>query len=290
MTSSNLENGPPFIFTDKSKPLTGKVGEDTEHYTHIGYIEFYITHECNLTCRNCNRYNNYNFKGHFFVEDSLTELQAWSKRIDASHKTIIGGEPTLHPHLKKWLEVVRELWPNGAVMYQSNGLKDVPEIEEDTRWGVGIAIHDERMNLAKNKPAVNELAFFDATVFTDCALVDQGDYFTVHDSDPALAFQMCSMKHSHTMFNGKLYKCPMPAILPEFMKQYDVRLNTDQQALLDAYKPLSSDCSEQELRDFVDNQETHIPQCRLCPAARNEAKLDFDINRKKRKRLKENNQ
>jgi hypothetical protein len=31
---------------------------------HLSYAEFYITHVCNLNCPDCNRFNNYAFKGH----------------------------------------------------------------------------------------------------------------------------------------------------------------------------------------------------------------------------------
>ena len=282
-----------FIFTDQTKPFTpedrinskGEYKAKLEQYSHIGYLEFYVTNECNLTCSNCNRYNNYNFKGHFYAKDYKEGLKAWSGRIDASHKTIIGGEPTLHPELKDWVDTILEYWPDGETMMQSNGTVHRPEIESTPGLGLGYAIHDERMDLTKNRPKVLPEAYFNATVFTDCALVDKGEYFEVHDSDPNEAFANCSMKNSHTMLGDKLYKCPMPAILPEFIKQYDVRLTAEQKELLNSYKPLSSDCSDEELQEFIDNQEHPIPQCRLCPAARNEAKVSFDPKRKRRKQL-----
>ena len=37
--------------------------------TFIPNIEFYITNVCNIACPQCNRFNNWNFKGHQIWKD-----------------------------------------------------------------------------------------------------------------------------------------------------------------------------------------------------------------------------
>jgi hypothetical protein len=34
---------------------------------------------------------------------------------------------------------------------------------------------------------------------------------------------------------------------------------------LDSYQPLTSECSDQELEDFIAQRDTVIPQCQFCP-------------------------
>ena len=82
-------------------------------------VEFYITNVCNLTCRGCNRFNNYNFKGHQLWADHANAYEAWAKRLDLPRIVIIGGEPTLNPDLELWASNLRRLWPDSVIMIQT---------------------------------------------------------------------------------------------------------------------------------------------------------------------------
>jgi len=252
-------------------------------------IEFYITNECNLTCSNCNRYNNYDFQGHYEWNHNAEAIAAWAERIDASIITIIGGEPTLHPDLQQWAEGLAALWPDRDVMIQTNGIKPIIGMNwwETARSkypniGHSISVHSPGM---KSKLSRGRKNHFDAWMFSECALKDQHTYFTVHDSDPQAAFNACSMKHSHTVLNGRLYKCPMVAILPEFRKQYQVSLTERQESILLEYRSLAHDCSDQELENFVNDRHSAIKQCNLCPGSYKVSHITFDPKRKARPRF-----
>ena len=254
-------------------------------------IEIYITNECNLTCSNCNRFNNYDFQGHYHWKDNANAIEAWSKRITAPIVTIIGGEPSLHPELQQWTEGIASAWPDVPVMIQSNGLIPVVNFpwwntscKKFPNIGNGIAVHSTKLNKVLPKKWNINGGFFDAWEFTECAVVDQGDYFDVRNSDPESAFAYCSMKHSHTIFQGKLYKCPTTAVLPKFAKQYSVNLSTVQQNLLDQYQALEPNCSDQDLENFINTRHSSIPQCSLCPDRGESSIITFDPNRKKHKK------
>jgi hypothetical protein len=55
------------------------------------------------------------------------------------------------------------------------------------------------------------------------------------------------------------------ALIPEFAKQFDLRLDDEQKKLLESYQPLTPECSDQELEDFIAQRDTVIPQCQFCP-------------------------
>jgi hypothetical protein len=74
----------------------------------------------------------------------------------------------------------------------------------------------------------------------------------------------------------------MVAVLPKFVQQYDVQLTGSQQELLYSYKALRSDCSDQELDNFLTNEPHPIPQCNLCPCDGVYSTVTFDPRRKKR--------
>jgi organic radical activating enzyme len=230
-------------------------------------VEFYITNVCNLTCRGCNRFNNYKFKGHQFWNDSADEIEAWSKRLDIEHITIIGGEPTLNPDLEQWVSNLRRLWPKAILMVQTNGTYYKPEYNE---WSsiyevaFAISVHD-MSEIEKMKHTWKYGYFIQADVFRPAAVIERSGYH-VHHSDISLAFNACDMKHDHTMFNGKLYKCPTMAVLPEFDQQFNLQLDQRQRNLLDAYSPLNSNCSNEELQSFIDDKNQPISQCEFCPS------------------------
>lgn len=86
-------------------------------------IEFYITNVCNLNCDNCNRLNNYYFRGHEQWNDYADIYAQWSEVIDFENICVLGGEPTLHPELDAWLKGLRQLWPKANIDVATNGTR-----------------------------------------------------------------------------------------------------------------------------------------------------------------------
>lgn len=231
-------------------------------------VEFYITNVCNLTCRGCNRFNNYNFKGHQYWDEYAEAYTQWSKRLDIENIWILGGEPTLHPQLETWVKNLRLLWPNSKISIQSNGTYVKPEYLEfwkKYQTAIIVAAHDQNKITEIKNNWKGQAHTFEAFVFHESTVVERNNKYTVHCSDTQKAFEFCDMKHDHTMYKGNLYKCPVTAILPDFDQQFNLDINPSQRALLESYQPLSSHCSEQELLDFIDSRHTAIPQCQFCP-------------------------
>jgi len=234
-------------------------------------LEVYITNVCNLACRGCNRYNNYNFKGHQYWDDYADDFELWATKIDAELISIIGGEPTLNPDLEKWCSNLRRLWPNTEMMIASNGTYFRPEFDhfyDKYRVGFSITLHDinTASKIMKTWIKNAELdSFIPGFFFHQSNVIEENGYFTAYNSDKISAFNACGMKHSHTIHKGKLYKCPNVQLLPEFSKQFDLRLTKEQHDIMTSYKPLSADCTLSELQQFALDRDTPIEQCRLCP-------------------------
>jgi organic radical activating enzyme len=231
-------------------------------------VEFYITNVCNLTCRGCNRFNDLNFKGHQRWADHAAAYEAWSHRLDLPQITIIGGEPTLNPDLELWVSNLRRLWPDSVIMVQTNGTYQRPEhltYWDKYRVGFGLSLHDPATAdelKAKWKYHAGEI---DAYVFHQSTVIKQDDHYVLHNSNTVKAFNSCDMKHDHTMYQGKLYKCPSMSNLPDFDQQFDLRLDARQRELLYSYQPLSVDCSEESLQEFAATVDIPIAQCEFCP-------------------------
>jgi organic radical activating enzyme len=92
--------------------------------------EFYITNVCNLNCPDCNRFNNFAFKGHEKWEEYQEEYKKWADIVDIKETDIIGGEPMSNPDFLTWIHKLHELWPKAKMTVWTNGhyLKRWPEL------------------------------------------------------------------------------------------------------------------------------------------------------------------
>lgn len=123
--------------------------------TLIHNVEFYITNVCNLTCDNCNRFNNHSFSGWQRWSDYESKYKLWAKYVRLRRVTILGGEPLLNPSSLDWVDGINQLWEK-PVQVLTNGtqLNKVPDLYErlikfqDPLWPtarnwIGISLHNE---------------------------------------------------------------------------------------------------------------------------------------------------
>ena len=73
-------------------------------------VDFYITNVCNLTCDDCNRFNNLDFRGWQKWSDYADIYAEWSKKVQLKAITIMGGEPFLNPTLADWVQGLNQLF------------------------------------------------------------------------------------------------------------------------------------------------------------------------------------
>jgi hypothetical protein len=90
--------------------------------TYVPNIEFYITNVCNIACPQCNRFNDYNFKGHQKWSDYEAEYTQWATKIRLQKICILGGEPLLNPTIVDWIKGINRLWDK-KVQILSNGTR-----------------------------------------------------------------------------------------------------------------------------------------------------------------------
>ena len=101
------------------------------HRPLFNKIEVYVTNVCNLTCEQCNRFNNFDFKGWQRWSDHAAQYQQWGKLIDLKAITILGGEPLLNPDIVSWIHGLNDAFgigvqilTNGTRLNQVKGLYD----------------------------------------------------------------------------------------------------------------------------------------------------------------------
>lgn len=312
---------------------------------HLKYAEFYVTNVCNLNCTNCNRFNNFAFRGHESWGQHLELYQAWAKRITFDHISILGGEPFTNPDILKWIEGILALWPNTTLSVVTNGtqfarwpgLRDILHQYRDRLW-LEVCMHGPTLR-NRVRDSIQSLMmgpvdrWFDSQQFSDhnwqaawnvirdpawpdCATandfrllpraiqqecLDQHDlgphwwqdstgvrmlvtmtdqFFTsavqhdsssgtikLHNSDPQRAVDICISKFCHHFSHGKLYKCGVAALLPEFVQQFRVEITEQERKLIHSYQAAEATWEDSRLDDFLGHlrRGTAIPQCQFCP-------------------------
>jgi len=82
-----------------------------------------------------------------------------------------------------------------------------------------------------------------------------------YNSDPVQAHDICYFKSCHQINKGKVYKCPLVSVLPDFLNQFDVAMSDSDKLLALSYQPLSANG---DATKFVDTINDPIPQCKFC--------------------------
>lgn len=115
-------------------------------------IEFYITNVCNLTCNQCNRFNNFDFRGWQRWDDHAEQYRRWAQLIDLKAITIMGGEPLLNPTIVEWIHGLNDAFgievqilTNGTRLNNVKGLYDAiahARPRSGARNSIAVSLHN----------------------------------------------------------------------------------------------------------------------------------------------------
>jgi organic radical activating enzyme len=95
-------------------------------------------------------------------------------------------------------------------------------------------------------------------------ILDDHSLTLKYNNNPDQAHDICGFKTCHQINKGKLYKCPLVSVLPDFLDQFDVSMSDHDRALAHAYEPLTAD---RNVFEFVNAINDPIPQCKFCPSS-----------------------
>jgi organic radical activating enzyme len=158
-------------------------------------IEFYITNVCNLTCENCNRFNNYHFTGWQRWSDYASTYQKWNELVDIPSIVILGGEPLLNPTIVDWVSGLNQTFDcdvqiltNGTRLNHVDGLYDAllfRSKKNNAQNNIEISLHNmEDWDEIRN----NINSFFKdtfkeyGTLVNQPPIVENGPIYTARDS------------------------------------------------------------------------------------------------------------
>ena len=243
-------------------------------------LELHVAHGCNLSCESCSHYSNHAHAGIVSVEQADRWMELWSRRVSVGRFNLLGGEPTIHPELPRFVGLVRRHWPQAHIKIISNGFflhrhPTLPAVlaADDNADLVVSVHHDSEEYRERLKPVFALLAQwrqdhgFVARVrpsqknwtrryegFGDSML-------PFEDGDHRASWETCPARYCKQLHDARIWKCAPLAYLP--MQKAKYRLSEKWNSYLD-YRPLEPHCSRAELKAFAALEDEAV--CGMCPA------------------------
>lgn len=246
------------------------------------YLEMHVTDACNLTCESCSHYSNHGHSGRISLEQARDWCSAWARRLQPRRFELLGGEPTLHPDLPQFVEVIRTVWPRAAILITTNGyfLHRHPRLPDALAQAGNAGL---RLSIHGDSPAYREAMAPVERLLTDWKRTHGirveversfnhwtrryqgfgGGMMPFEDEDPRASWEICPARYCPQIREGRLWKCAPVAYLPLQAQKYALHPAWDPYL---AYRPLEPDATDAALSAFLHAEEE--PFCGMCPSAR----------------------
>lgn len=231
----------------------------------LPYVECNIVDSCNLKCKACSHYSNLCEDNVFTdYEEFCSDLEQLSEKVYVNQLRLLGGEPLLHPDLKKILIESRNILPYADISVVTNGLL-IPKIENELfeiMRSNNIGFHISRY-IPTNKILNNLIDILDKE---NVDYLIEGEVVSNFvkslniqgDSNPEKALQVCIESGCRFLRKGRIYKCPNEGLIEIFSSKYEYK-NTPEKRGVDIYDG-NIDWQEQ-LNEYLYKP---IEMCRYC--------------------------
>lgn len=244
----------------------------------IRNIEIHVSHACNLFCSQCTHYSNFSHKGMLSKEDANFEMGLWSQRINPRMFSMLGGEPAVNKELCDIVRLSRKHWRN-KIQLVSNGFllknhPDLPKILSDVDCSLEISIHHNSEEYQEKFKPVRELVLNweekygirlnirqSVDRWIRAYLGNGPDMQPYQDGNPRKSWEVCRSRWCPQIFEGQIYKCPQIAYLAMQLEKIGSKKGWEKYL---EYKPISSDCTHEELKEFLNREDESC--CNMCPA------------------------
>jgi hypothetical protein len=245
-------------------------------------LEIHAANACNLTCESCSHFSNSGHRGVLTVEDAANWFAVWQHRLAVSRLQIVGGEPTLNPHLAQIVELARAMWPKARIGITTNGFflhrhPDLGSVMARCGADLNFSIHSEDADyLGAIRPAMGMVEKWREMYGLVAGFAHSQSRWTrrhkgfgpnvtpYEDGDPATSWHRCDARFCRQIFRGRLWKCSPIAYL-QLQKEAHPDISEAWNPYL-SYNGISADCSEEELIAFLARRAELI--CGMCPAGK----------------------
>lgn len=261
--------------------------QDKTSIYDLEFLEIMLINACNLSCQGCTTFSDVRHSGYVSWSQGRSWLEPWTKRMNILGVGVMGGEPLMNPDLRSWLVGIRKLLPAAQIRFVTNAtllernwwvldlLEDLGNAVFKISAHTTVDAEIQRVFDSRAWSPVTEFGIerwasprglrFQIARPTKFFKTFRGSYHDMmpHHSDAAAAFDLCVQKRCPLLVNGRIWKCGTLALTPGMLERH-------QWPNLDLWQPyidpgLDSDCTDQELMQFLQNFGKPHARCRQCP-------------------------
>lgn len=261
----------------------------------VNNVDIHVINSCNLKCFGCNHLADFGYGGPFTANELLEWIKPWEDRLYFKRISLMGGEPLLNPQLKEicigyrkhfspektklriitngiqivkcpWLkELIQEYHVHvQASLHVLNGKKINETLILQVREG--LMLLEKWAEDTPNRVETNWGPLVDSKKKLNFQVFYQGagnDIKPFDHDDIAESKRHCTCK-TVQLYKSRLYKCAPVAYIGEVLKKIGKENDPDWQPYLN-YEPLPPDCTDDELKRFMEKQPQPEWTCRMCP-------------------------
>lgn len=237
----------------------------------LSYIEYEVSHHCNLRCKGCSHFSNLEQESRFgdfnqFKADlyRLKEL-FWGVRIIR----LLGGEPLLNPNVCDFFVTARNIFPDARIQVVSNGIYiptlDKRILEQMKQYNIEFDI-TQYIPTSKIKDRIEEVLQEYKIQYHLSALVteffDRNNFSG--DSDIEASFACCTSKGCHFLEDGHIATCPRPFVFLKVSDIYNIDTNVLRKDIIDIYdKEMTGEILNKRLEQALETCRYCFPQEKL---------------------------
>lgn len=243
-------------------------------------LEIHVAHGCNLTCESCAHFSNQAHRGNLSVGTAESWYQAWSGRVLPHQFALLGGEPTLNKDLPEIVLLTRRYWKSSEIILVTNGFlltrhdPQLPKALAQANVALHISVHFDSVEYEHKLAPTRELVQNWIEEYRIQAHWRQSEgawtrryrgwgagMKPFQDGLRRASWEKCNARWCVQLHEGKLWKCPPLAYLGMQHRRHGLGAEWDRYL---AYQPLSPDCTDQQLQDFLTREDEMY--CGMCPA------------------------
>lgn len=248
----------------------------------VPHLEWHAAHACNFTCESCSHFSNHGINKIVSLDTLKHWYSLWNNRIVPKSMAILGGEPLLNKQIVDIIYMTKDMWGKENEYFElvTNGFllhkyPELPKALEETNCVLSISIHGNSKKYSETINNINVLLTEWTNKFKIKIKPMQvsttwiktyngfGNNMTPYeDNDYKKSWDNCPTgQQCFQLLDEKIYKCSMLAYLPLVKQKYNL---SDKWNRYLKYKPLSSDCSDQDILNFFNKKEEVF--CSMCPS------------------------
>ena len=240
-------------------------------HDYIQQCSIHLVDHCNLNCKSCSHFSCLARPGDYILDPKDFEIQMYrlSKLTKRKIKILelYGGEPLLHPNVPAIMKIARRYFPKSYIRIITNGLLLNRQTEDfwkaahknkiviaPTKYPIPIDWISIEQTAAKYKV---QISYFGGTNFYQKTL-----YHKPMDLNgtqiPAYSYINCRHTGCITLYQGKLYHCPICAYIKYFNREFKQNLKTSPVDYIDIF---DKDITSDDIFKFCTQP---IPFCKYC--------------------------